>query len=150
MTTATRRRRPGIPVEKTAVEYLILADFAEALGGKLYLMGGGWDSVKVADFSRPVPMSIACGISVPWNATDDEHRLTLAITDQDGVTVAPELQASFKTGRSPQLERGHPAHVPFAIKAELLFPGAGTYVVAATVDGDETSRRKFAFHIRPA
>lgn len=143
-----RRPRSRIPVEKTTVEYLILADSAEALNGKLYLMGGGWDSVTVTDITRPVPMAIACGVSVPWVETDDAHQLSLAITDQDGKEVAPRLQASFKTGRSPNLERGHPAHVPFAIKAELPFPGAGTYLISATVDDNVETRRKLAFHIR--
>lgn len=143
-----RRLRSRIPVERTTVEYLILADSAEALNGKLYLMGGGWDSVTVTDIARPVPIAIACGINVPWSETDNAHELSLAITDQDGKEVAPRLQASFKTGRSPNLERGHPAHVPFAIKAELVFPVAGTYVISATVDDNAETRRKLAFHIR--
>jgi len=143
-----RRPRSRLPVEKTTVEYLILADSAEALNGKLYLMGGGWDSMSVTDISRPVPMAIACGVNVPWVDTDDMHVLSLAIADQDGKEVAPRLQASFKTGRSPDLERGQPTHVPFAIKAELVFPGAGTYVISATVDDNLEARRKLAFHIR--
>lgn len=147
---SARRPRSRIPVERTTVEYLILADSAEALNGKLYLMGGGWDSVTVTDIGRPVPMAIACGVNVPWSETDDAHELSLAITDQDGREVAPRLQASFKTGRSPNLERGHPVHVPFAIKAELQFPDAGTYVISATVDDNAETRRKLAFHLRTA
>ena len=31
----------------TSIEWLILADAAEVVGGKLYLMGGGWDRLTV-------------------------------------------------------------------------------------------------------
>src|SRR5262249_54509042 len=48
------------------VEFFILADYAEAVNGKLYMMGGGWDQSFVKDFSQPVSFSFAIGIQVPW------------------------------------------------------------------------------------
>jgi hypothetical protein len=125
-----------------------LADSAEALNGKLYLMGGGWDNINVMDLSRSVPLAIACGVTVPWTSTDDDHRLTLRITSEDGTDVIPTLQANFKTGRPPSMRRGYPAHVPFAIKAEILFPAAATYILTAAVDDQADSTRRLPFHVQ--
>lgn len=142
-------RRTRSPLPKVEPEYLILADAAEALNGKLYLMGGGWDSIFVRDISQRVAMGIACGILIPYGETDEEHTLTLAIEDQDGVQVASPLTVKFKTGRPPTLERGAPMHLPFAIKAEYVLPGYNTFIVKATVDNRAESSRSTSFTAKP-
>lgn len=147
---ARSRSRAQPPIERTNVEYLILADAVEALNGKLYMMGGGWDSMLVRDLERPVPLGIACGVVVPWNDTDDEHTLTVGLEDEDRVAVAPALNVTFKTGRSATLERGASTHVPFAIKAEFLLPRLGRYSIRASIDGRPESGRSTVFSARPA
>jgi hypothetical protein len=150
MPDSSRARRARLPVDRTTVEYLVLADAVEALGGKLYMMGGGWDTMHVRNIEQPVPMSIACGILVPWAETDDDHTLTITTEDQDRNQVAPPLTVTFKTGRSANLERGAPTHVPFAIKAEFVLPTLGTYVIRATVDARPEGGRSTAFSVRQA
>ena len=149
MARATPTRRTRSPLPRTEPEYLILADAAEALNGKLYLMGGGWDSIFVRDISQHVAIGIACGILIPYGETDEEHTLTLAIENQDGGQVASPLTVKFKTGRPPTLDRGASMHLPFAIKAEYTLPEFGTYVVRATVDGRADSSRATSFAARP-
>lgn len=141
-----RRRRSVLPLPKVEVEYLILADAAEALGGKLYLMGGGWDTIRVANFDVPVQMAIACGILVPWNETDDDHQVALTLRDLDGKDIAPPLEVSLKTGRAASLPKGASTHVPIAVKASLKLPGPGTYTVTAIIDGDLGRARGTQFH----
>lgn len=150
MSSTNRRTRTRVPLPRTEVEYLILADAAEALGGKLYLMGGGWDSVQIADFQRPVPVAIACGVLVPWNETDEDHSLTIGVHTEDGEDVTPPVAVRFKTGRSPGMERGASTHVPFVLKAEVQLPGSGGYSVSATVDERPETRRTFQFWARAA
>jgi hypothetical protein len=137
------------PIPRTEPEYLILADAAEALNGKLYLMGGGWDSIFVRDISQRVAMGIACGVLIPYGETDEEHTLVLSIEDQDGGQVASPLTVKFKTGRPPTLERGAPMHLPFAIKAEYQLSGYGTFVVRATIDNRTDASRTTSFSARP-
>jgi hypothetical protein len=144
------RRRAKLPLPHAEVEYLILADRVEALNGKLYMMGGGWDTVWGVNIDQPLDISIACGVLVPYNETDDNHALTLAIHDLDGTAVAPPLAASFKTGRPPTLERGASTHVPFAIRAQLKFPAHGEYRIVATVDSRADGARQLAFWVQPA
>ena len=50
---------------------IMLADFAQAVNGKLYIMGGGWSLIGPA----PCPTAIAIKIEVPWNQTNEKHNL---------------------------------------------------------------------------
>ena len=34
------------------IDYALLAEHAEVTGGKLYLMGGGWDTMNVPEVPR--------------------------------------------------------------------------------------------------
>jgi hypothetical protein len=127
----------------------MLADSVESINGKLYMMGGGWDTMKVASIDIPHKLSFACGISVPWNATDEDHTLAVTIEDTDGQQVAPPLSVTFKTGRSPNLERGAATRIPFAVKAEIKFPAFGAYVLTGRVDDREDGTRRMPFFMRP-
>ena len=42
---------------------LLLCDFAEAVNGKLYVMGGGWNVLFAP--GQPVTMSVAAVVAVP-------------------------------------------------------------------------------------
>ena len=42
---------------------ILLADSAQAINGKLYILGGGW---SIAD-PGPVVMALAMKIEVPWD-----------------------------------------------------------------------------------
>lgn len=127
---------------------MILADTVEVLNGKLYMMGGGWDTVGAQKIEAPVPISFACGVRVAWGERDDEHTLQLGVEDLDGVAVEEPLIASFKTGSSPLAERGSPGHVPFAVKGAFTFPKFGTYAIVAQLDGRVDTVRKLQFHVR--
>lgn len=144
----TRSQKPStrIPLPRVQVEYLLLADAAEALNGKLYLMGGGWDTISVTNFELPITISLACGVQVPWIETDDEHTLTIRLQDADGQPVAPDLNANFRTGRAPTLPKGAATHAPFAIKAGLKLPGPGSYTFVATIDDEPQLSRRLQFH----
>lgn len=143
---ASRSRR--LPVQRSEVEFLILADAVEVLNGKLYMMGGGWDSIAAANIEGPIPVAFACGVSVPWGERDDEHTLQIGVEDLDGTAVEAPLMASFKTGSSPLAERGSAAHVPFAVKGAFTFPKHGTYAIVAQLDGREETVRRLQFHVR--
>ena len=58
---------------------IMLADFAQAVNGKLYIMGGGWSLTGPA----PSPSAIAIKVEVPWNDTNRKHSLKLELLDGD-------------------------------------------------------------------
>lgn len=87
------------PIERIEVDYLLLADRAEMVNGKLYAMGTAWDRVGVADFTKPVPLSIAIAVLVPWSATNQQHQLILTIRDADGGAADFRVEWNFAAGR---------------------------------------------------
>ena len=98
---------------------MLLADHAEAVQGKLYIMGGGWSQIG----PEPSPKAIAIKIEVPWTEANRQHSLHLSLVDghrqpirvQTPVGVAPvEIQANFECGRPPGLLQGTPLDVTMA------------------------------------
>lgn len=90
---------------------MILADAAQALNNKLFILGGGW-SVTGPD---PIPSAIARHIKVPWDQANERHELRLELVDSDGnpatvpspIGVQPiVLETEFEVGRPPRLARG--------------------------------------------
>src|SRR5690348_12556936 len=96
------------------IDFLILADRAEALNGKLYMMGGGWDVLAPPKAGEPVSFSVALGILVPWLATNIDHRCIVQLEDADGRKLV-DLNFNFKTGRPPNMEQGAPQRVMVAL-----------------------------------
>jgi hypothetical protein len=130
------------------VEFLMLADRAEVLNGKLYVMGGAWDRLFLANLDQPVPIFVAFCAVVPYTETDDDHKLTITISDADGSAIAPALTVGFKTGRPPQLERGGSQRLPFAVEAVLKFPAYAAYAVKASIDGRPEADRGLTFYVK--
>ena len=145
--TATRtRRRSGGPVERVEIDYFLLADAAEVLNGKVYLMGGGWDQIYVQDWDQPIQLSMAIGIGIPWNETNIQHNLTLSIQDLDGNPIEAPAEIGFTQGRPPTHPVGEAQHLPFVGKVSIRLPGAATYAIAITIDGERA--KTFRFHAR--
>lgn len=119
------------------VEFVILADRAEVLNGKLYMMGGGWDRLTLADLSQPTGINFAVGLQIPWNFTNQELTLTLSVESEDGQGVHGDLRGSVNVGRPPDAIPGQSFHFVLAAGAPIKFPQYGGYrVVAAVGDGD--------------
>lgn len=99
---------------------LLLADWAEVLNGKLYVMGGGWTVTGPA----PAPSALAAIVEVDWDETNTEHtaRFTLVDGDSQPVTVPTPtgheplfVETKFNVGRPPQSKPGTSFNVPIAI-----------------------------------
>jgi len=92
------------------IEWLILADAAQVVGGKLYLLGGGWDRLTV---NKPFPVqqhcALALSIAVPWNETNQRHSFEVEIVAEDSATEQPKslmkMGGQFEVGRPPGYAR---------------------------------------------
>ncbi len=93
---------------------LLLCDYAEAVNGKLYIMGGGWTICPPG----PRLMAVAVRVSVPWDQTNVRHRLDLFLQDAGGspVKLGDPPQPVVKTG---DFEVGRPAGVPAGTEMEF-------------------------------
>jgi hypothetical protein len=137
------------PLDDTpSVEFLLLADRAEAISGKLYVMGGAWDRLWLSEFPKQFGASVAIGVLVPWTATHAEHRLTLQIVaaDDDEVEIA-SVSVSFQAGASAQMKRGETQRVVLAFNMAPTFPRPGTYKVKALIDDSAAHGRETVFYV---
>jgi hypothetical protein len=125
------------------VDFLILADAAQAVGGKLYMLGGGWEVLTVTSpLPARHPFAIALGLKVPWNETNQRHNVTIQIEDEDGKDAAT-LRGQLEIGRPAGLPQGSSQRVVLAMNGALTVEKAGQFVVSARVEDQEAKRVEF-------
>ena len=135
---------------------MMLADAAQAVDGKLYILGGGW-SICGPDAT---PMAVAVKIEVPWDQANLQHTSRLVLLDSDGApvmvettggTAGIEISTQFEVGRPPGHRPGTPIDFAFAVNTPplALDPG-GRYVWKFEIDGESRDDWRLAFSTRPA
>jgi hypothetical protein len=135
-----------------------LADSAEAVQGKLYALGVGWNAIFVRVFpavhSR---VSVGIVIRVPYTATNQPHTVRMHLEREDGElyplgesvltasesepTEVFEIGGQFNVGRPPLLPPGDEQMVCLALTVtDLHFdkPSRLTWVIS--IDGTEMKR----------
>lgn len=135
---------------------LLLADAAEAVNGKLYILGGGW-SITGPD---PSPSAIAIKIEVPWDEANRAHELTLELFNADGQPIMVStplgeqpvrLPGQFEVGRPAGLKPGTPLDLALAFNiAPLPLPPDGRYMWRCSIDGRWEDDWVVSFSTRPA
>ena len=66
---------------------VLLCDFAEVSGGKLFITGAGISLVASSSVQSPYPINICLAVlvQIPWTETDAEHLLTIElVSEADG------------------------------------------------------------------
>ena len=127
-----------IVLEQSRVEWLILADEAEVVNGKLYMMGGGWDRLTAQSLPWGQHMAIAVAIRVPWMDTNRQTSVEIDLQDGAGSSLA-KVDGQFVVGRPAQSVPGQPLRTQIAIKMDAKFQKLGTYVVVCRLHGAETT-----------
>jgi hypothetical protein len=147
MTTEAKRRRQRSEdlLDRPEIDFFLLADRAEGINGKLYVMGGGWQQIQVIDFGQPVQFSLAVGILIPWNATNAEQQLNIYIETEDGTRIPPELPLRFNTGRPATAIPGQEFRTIIAINGSWKLPGPGVFRAKAELA--DTSSRRATFRV---
>lgn len=136
--------------DEIIIPYMLLADSAEAIGGKLYVLGGGWDRIMIPNLPArsPKPFVVALGITVPYTHTNRKFALALELLDADGAQIGEVLHINdLQTGRPVGLTPGTPQTTPLTIMTNPEFPGPGRYSFVAHIDGQ--IRRTVSFEVLP-
>jgi hypothetical protein len=124
-------------------EWILLADHAEVVNGKLYVMGGGWEYLTI---NQPLPVihqcAIAVAFSVPWNETNQRHNVTIEIVDPEG-NVPLHFEGDIEVGRPPGIPLGHAQRVPLAISVGLKIEQLGPHLVSTRIHGQESRSLRF-------
>jgi hypothetical protein len=128
------------------VDYLLVADRAEVVNGKLYLMGGSWDRIQPQQFPHRMMLGIALGVRIPFAYTDDEH--TVAIELLHDHTRMIGFEAKLATGRPPGMA-GMDMLVPMAFNIPVAIPGEGQVTLRAVIDGKSGRRHEIKVIQRP-
>jgi hypothetical protein len=131
---------------------LVLCDYAEAVNGKVYIMGGGWNVLWAADL--PVNMSIAALVTVPWDQTNQRHAITLELLTDEGEKVEFQeqpvvLSGEFEVGRPPGVKPGTSFNSPFVWNLSGLTLPAGGYDWKLWINKEPQASRPFVVVHRP-
>ena len=136
---------------------MMLADAAQEVGGKLYILGGGW-SITGPD---PVPTAIALKLEVPWDRTNVQHSLVLELLDEDGNPVLVpgpdedqvplQVTGEFEAGRPPGVKPGTPIDSAVAVNFGPLPLASGRrYQWRLSINGESDEDWTLGFSTRPA
>jgi len=127
---------------------MLLCDACQESGGKLFILGGGWSVIQVANI--PVPMALAIKMSIPWDRANHKHRVRAALLTEDGAPVQPAgtevpvmAQGEVEVGRPPGMKPGTPIDAPIVLNFGALALGAGGYVWSFEVDDKVVARAPF-------
>ncbi len=130
---------------------VLLCDHAQEVGGKLYILGGGWSIYR----GTPVTMALAVKIAVPWDAANVQHDFSARLVTEDGgppllttagaqgVATPIEFQGRFEAGRPPGLPPGSDLDAPFAVNIAGLPLPPGRYEWLVAIDGELVDRVAF-------
>jgi hypothetical protein len=133
------------------LEYVLLADHAEAVNGRLNVLGAGWtDQYRGVVLGAGAPIShfgIGVSVLVPWNETNRPHRLGIRIEDEDGANIGG-LEADLEMGRPPGIAHGSDQRAVLGVNVNLTFPRPGGYRVVAELAG-QTRTLSFRVHDDP-
>ncbi len=123
------------------IDYLILAEHAEVTGAKLYLMGGGWDTMNVADVPANVRITAVAGIRVEWDETNVAIPLVVRVDDDDAQEVF-RLNGQINVGRPPQLLPGTSQLSQMTFVLQLQLKALGGYRVSLAVGPEDRQVRR--------
>ncbi len=135
---------------------MLLCDAAQAVNGKLYILGGGFNVMG----PEPGPSAIALQIDVPWDLTNTRHKLRLDLVTDDGQPVliptptgqsAAQITAEFEVGRPAGHKAGTPLGVVLAVNIGPLplSPGA-RYEWRCRINDEPRDEWRVAFSVRAA
>jgi hypothetical protein len=135
---------------------MLLADSAQTVEGKLYILGGGWSVTGPA----PAPSAVALKIEVPWDQANKRHTFELSLLDADGnplIAQTPEgeqqiqLGGEFEVGRPVGLAPGTPIDMTFAANlGPLPLPPGSRFTWRLTIDKRSEPEWYVSFSTRPA
>lgn len=125
------------------IEYALLADAAQAVGGKIFVLGGGWNLFRSPNFPAPVQLAVAVGLGFTFDEVGSKYPLSVVIADEAGVPIIPEIKGQVETGQSaPDVPRTATIKIPVAINVNLSLPHPGTYGIVVTA-GTSTAQLSF-------
>jgi hypothetical protein len=127
--------------QQVQIKMMVAADAAQAVNGKLYILGGGFDRINMPTQPFQFRFELALLIDVPWTATNEPYQLIVELLDADGQPVGYRAEVEMETGRPPGSRRGTSFTVPLTLPVFAEFPGPGRYTLRGSINGIEQEQR---------
>jgi hypothetical protein len=125
------------------LEWLILADAAQVVGNKLFLLGGGWDTLNVrTPFPVNQRLAVAASFRVSWAETNRRHNVSITLSTEDG-QVLGEVNGQVEVGRPVGIPPGTDQRAQLAADVIVPIQGPGGVVITARIEGEEAGRVTF-------
>jgi hypothetical protein len=127
------------------VDFLILADRAEAMNGKLYMVGGGFDRVRSSNLQFGVDIDVAFGILVDYNETNERHSFDLTLENADNRAIVGPIHGEFEVGRPAGMLPGQQQRISYVVRGPFPIPEPGSYQWVVALD--DVREKVTAFHV---
>jgi Family of unknown function (DUF6941) len=131
---------PVSEIDEVEIRVMLAADAAQAVGGKLYVLGGGFDRINMPSVPFQFRFDLAMLIEVPWVSTNQPYEVVVELLDADGEFAGYRAEARMETGRPPGIRQGTSILVPIAVPVVAEFRDPGRYVLRASVNGRPKNR----------
>lgn len=123
------------------IENLMVANHAEAIGGLLYVSGGGWTehwrgTGNPDGTFPPSHLGIALTILVAWTETNRRYPIRIVVEPEDGGEEVIRVEGEMESGRPPGVPEGIDLRSALAVNGEVVYPQAGGYRVVAQAGED--------------
>lgn len=117
------------------IEFVTLANHAEAVNGLLYLSGAGWsENWRITNPDGSVPstrLGIGISILVPWGEANRRIDMTVRVESEDGGEPVMKMDAQLEVGRPPGLTPGVDLRSVIAVNGDVVLQKAGGYRIVA-------------------
>jgi hypothetical protein len=125
-----------------AVDSLIIADFAQAIDGKLYVMGGGFTALHVVDFRMPSRFFFGALLTVPWEDANRHIPVEGFLETIDGEQIEGyRVHGNVETGRPPGARPGVANLVALAGPVEFTVARPTDLLFVLQFGADRKTRR---------
>jgi hypothetical protein len=123
----------------------MLADAAQVQGGKLFVLGGGFDTISARTF--PVihrSLTVAMVAEIEPEERHRELEIGLQLIDEDGQDLGIQAKGKLRVGAPPSLPPGSTSIVPIVSPFyNIQFPEAKGYAFVITFEEQELARVRF-------
>jgi hypothetical protein len=122
--------------DRPRIDSFMVADHAEAINGKLYIMGGGFDTIGAPGFPHFVRFSMAAVLRVPWHDTNRRLGIEAWTEDVERNRFGWQMQGEVEAGRAPGA-RGDDVAVTIAGPVAFQIDEPMPFVLRLNFSGDE-------------
>jgi hypothetical protein len=123
----------------------MLCDAAQVQSGKLFVLGGGFDTISVKSLpATQRNLSLAMVAEIGQEDRQRDLELHISLMDEDGKAMGVEAKGMLRVGAPPNLPPGSPSVVPIVSPFyNIAFPEAKGYVFVVSFEDEELARLRF-------